>query len=119
LLTSILYIIFASKAGAREKFAAEPEESAAPEPACDKSETATGQTESFRQKYSKDKILLVSAIVALASLASCIVLPLWTYFSSGDAYSKNLDLFKNLLIWPTVIYFITGTIWAVKRDKAD
>jgi NCS1 family nucleobase:cation symporter-1 len=119
LLTSILYIIFASKAGAREKFAAEPEETTAQEPASYESITAAGQTGSTRQKYGKDKVLLVCAIAALASLAVCIILPLWTYFSGGDAYSKNLDLFKYLLIWPTVIYFITATIWNIKRSKTD
>jgi NCS1 family nucleobase:cation symporter-1 len=119
LLTSILYIIFASKAGARDKFAAEPEETTAQEPASYESITAAGQTGSTRQKYGKDKVLLVCAIAALASLAVCIILPLWTYFSGGDAYSKNLDLFKYLLIWPTVIYFITATIWNIKRSKTD
>jgi hypothetical protein len=24
----------------------------------------------------------------------------------------------NILIWPTLIYFVAGTIWAIKRDKA-
>ena len=117
LMTSILYINFASKAGAREKFAAESEDSAAPEPSAAESETAAGKPESTRQRYGKDKVLLVCSIAAMTSLAACIILPLWTYFSGSDAYSKNLALFKNLLIWPTVIYFITATIWNIKRSK--
>ena len=24
---------------------------------------------------------------------------------------------KNLIIWPTLAYFISGTVWAVRRDR--
>jgi cytosine permease len=116
LLTSILYIIFASMAGAREKFADEPQEPTASQRSAEP-ETVSEQPKTARERYGKDKVLLVCAIVALASLAACIILPLWTYFSGSDVYSKDLALFKNLMIWPTIIYFITATIWNIKRSR--
>ena len=113
LLTSVLYIIFASMAGAREKFDEKSDE-----------QTQTNQSTKLKermpttsQEYKKDPLLLGCAIISLAALAACIILPLWVYFSNPDNYSKNLTVFKNILIWPTVIYFITATIWNVKRSR--
>jgi cytosine permease len=116
LLTSILYIIFASMAGAREKFADEPQEPAVPQRSAEP-KTVSEQPKTVQERYGKDKVLLVCAIVALASLVACIIIPLWTYFAASDVYAKDLALFKNLLIWPTIIYFITATIWNIKRSK--
>jgi cytosine permease len=115
LLTSILYIILASMAGAREKFPGQPddEQSESRHIAQSKEQSQTKQ-----KGYGKDPVLAVCAIVALASLAACVILPLWVYLSDSAAYLKNLAAFKNILIWPTVIYFVTATIWNVKRSKA-
>ena len=114
LLTSVLYIIFASMAGAREKFAEKPDEQSEPSRSTESKE----QPEITQQGYGKDPVLMACAIIALASLAACVILPLWVYFSDSAAYLDNRDIFKKVLIWPTVLYFITGTIWAVKRNKA-
>jgi cytosine permease len=114
LLTSILYIIFASMAGAREKFADQPFEQT--ESGSDTE--STKQPETAKQGYGKDPVLVACAVIALASLIACVALPLWVYFSDSAAYLKNQATFKNLLIWPTVIYFVTATIWNVKRSKA-
>jgi len=114
LLTSILYIIFASIAGAREKFEDQPAE----QPEQGQTSEPTAMTERPKQQASdKDPVLWTCAIVALASLAACVILPLWVYFSDSGAYLQNHTTFKNVLIWPTVIYFITSTIWNVKRSK--
>jgi NCS1 family nucleobase:cation symporter-1 len=111
-LTSVLYIIFASMAGAREKFDDQPAEP------IQSSEPIT-ETEQPKQKTNdKDPVLWTCAIVAMASLAACVILPLWVYFSDKEAYLQNHATFKNALIWPTVIYFITATIWNMKRSKA-
>jgi hypothetical protein len=55
----------------------------------------------------------------VASLLTCLVLPIWVYVTGGSQYEQNFATFKNILIWPTLVYFITGTIWAVKRDKSN
>jgi hypothetical protein len=66
-----------------------------------------------------DVVLWICGAVALASLAACIILPIWVYMTGGEDYERNFAWFKRILIWPTLIYFIAGTIWAVKRDKAE
>jgi hypothetical protein len=99
-------------AGAREKFDDQPAEP------IQSSEPIT-ETEQPKQKTNdKDPVLWTCAIVAMASLAACVILPLWVYFSDKEAYLQNHATFKNALIWPTVIYFITATIWNMKRSKA-
>ncbi|HUT45491.1 MAG TPA: hypothetical protein VMX36_04365 [Sedimentisphaerales bacterium] len=114
LLTSVLYIIFASMAGAREKFGEQPDEQSESSRTTESSE----QPETTQQGYGKDPVLMACAIIALVSLAACVILPLWVYLSDSAAYLKNVATFKNILIWPTVIYFITATIWNVKRSRA-
>jgi cytosine permease len=113
LLTSMLYIIFASMAGAREKFADQPEEQIQASAGAE----STEQQEPAQQGYGKDPVLVTCAIVALVSLAACVILPLWVYLSDSAAYLENLTTFKSIMIWPTVIYFVTATIWNVKRSK--
>ena len=103
-------------AGAREKFPDQPEESSPSKPAS-KSAALSQQPVHDKDRYGKDPVLLVSAIIALASLAVCIILPLWTYFSGGDGYADALLKYKHWLIWPTVIYFFTATIWNIKRSR--
>jgi len=120
-LTAVLYLLFASVAGAREKYdePATPDEPARagsqsqPEQSSERSAKALWP----EPKKKVDLTLWISAIVALISLVSCLVLPIWVYLSSGGTYEQNLATFKKVLIIPTLLYFITGTIWAVKRDK--
>lgn len=115
LLTSVLYILFASMAGARDKFADQLQDKTESHPVTHSSQ----QPQASEEKYSKDPVLTVCAIIALVMLAVCVILPLWVFLSNSDAYSKHLASFKNILIWPTVIYFIAATIWNIKRSKAD
>lgn len=120
LLTAVLYIIFASMAGAREKFEDGPTkempERAKSEPAVSKSDVdvPAGQ----KVESSKDAVLWISGIVAVVSLLMCLILPIWVYVTGGKQYDQNFATFKSILIWSTLIYFVAGTIWAVKRDKA-
>ncbi|UCG47449.1 MAG: hypothetical protein JSU94_18410 [Phycisphaerales bacterium] len=119
LLTAVLYIIFASTAGARQKFdEPEPLETApaAPEPPQDL-EDKVQMPEWTKKPKKQDPVLWICAIVALASLAACLILPIWLYKTGGQEYAGKVAFFKSALIWPTLIYFVTGTIWAVKRDK--
>ncbi len=118
ILTSILYIVFASMAGAREKFEDEPQEVAS-----EKSEDVpelgkVKLADAFAPPRQVDVLLWGSAIVALASLAVCLILPLWVYTRGGGEYNDALATFKKVLIVPTLIYFVTGTIWAIKRNEA-
>ena len=93
-------------AGAREKFANEPQEPAASQRSAEP-KAVSEQPKTIQERYGKDKVLLVCAIVASASLVACIIIPLWTYFAASDVYSKDLALFKNLLIYSAEILLLT------------
>ncbi|MBN2137642.1 MAG: hypothetical protein JW720_07540 [Sedimentisphaerales bacterium] len=114
LLTSVLYIIFAALAGARDKF---------PQDNLDKQSDSNEQIESVEMpgwtqpKKKIDVALWIAAAFAIASLAACLLLPIWVYRTTAEDYQQRFTWFKQILILPTVIYFITGTIWAVKRNK--
>lgn len=111
LLTSALYIIFASMAGAREKLGPLPEETTRDHAAAAASPAPAGPAKQT------DLGLWTAAIVALASLATCVILPLWVYARGTSGWEQAAATFKKVLIVPTIIYFITGTIWAVKRSS--
>jgi len=120
-LTAVLYIIFASLVGAREEFADEGAEEPTEQIEAEAAQSDSSiETPRWAQAPKKTDIMLwICAIVALASLAVCVVLPVWVYMTGGEDYEDNFATFKTILIWPTLIYFVTGTIWAVKRDKAN
>ena len=113
LLTAILYTAFAAMAGARETFPDEREE-----------QTTPGTTEAYVIQQGKDKAkeeidigLLITRVLALGSLAICIILPIWVFIGGTGFYDQRFTIFKSVLIWPTLLYFVTGTIWAVKKNK--
>jgi NCS1 family nucleobase:cation symporter-1 len=119
LLTAVLYTAFSAMAGAREKF---PEESAESKGPTDGAQfTAPIQvTVPVVIKSSRPDVgLWICGIAALASLALCLALPIWVYVLGGLDYEPNLASMKKWLLWPTLIYFVSGTIWAIKRDKAN
>jgi len=118
-LTALLYIIFASMAGAREKFEDDIEDSAPQKIADEQTEPPVEMPGWTEQPKNTDPVLWICAIAAIASLAACFILPIWVFRSSGENYDQNLEWFKQILIVPTLIYFLTGTIWAVKRNKVD
>jgi NCS1 family nucleobase:cation symporter-1 len=106
-ITAILYTLFASMAGAKEKL---------PELIFQEvGKAAHTPAESTVKKA--DTVVWFWGIMALASLFVCLALPLWVYLSSPDAYQKNLVTFKSVLLWPTLIHFVSATVWAIKKEK--
>jgi len=121
LLTAVLYIIFASMAGAREKLDEQPEEQV-PRNVTAESPTSKRRADNraeLKKDTGKDPLLWISGIIAAASLLTCLILPIWVYVTGDSRYEQNFATFKSILIWPTLIYFVAGTIWAVKRDKSN
>jgi cytosine permease len=116
ILTSVLYIIFAGAAGARETL---------PELAEDKKlienigASAIANNGRSKIRTSSRAILWISGILALASLIACFVMPLWVYAASaGPVWEQRFETFKTMLIWPSLIYFIFGTIWYIKWEQS-
>jgi len=116
LLTSVLYIIFASMAGAREKFDDKTDELSQGSKSSVKVDQRKPTTS---QIATKDPILLVCGIVALASLLACLILSIRVYTCGGPGYTETLGSFKQILIVPTIIYFVFGTAWIILKDKKE
>jgi NCS1 family nucleobase:cation symporter-1 len=109
-ITAILYTVFAAMAGAREKL---PELVLQP-----LSKTAYTPAEQKSAVKKTDTVVWFWGIMAFASLFVCLMLPIWVYFSPPDAYQKNLVTFKSVLLWPTLIHFVSAVAWAIKKEKA-
>jgi NCS1 family nucleobase:cation symporter-1 len=109
-ITAILYTLFASMAGAREKLPELVIQSV--------SKAAHAPAEQKSAVKKADTAVWFWGIVALASLVVCLVLPIWVYVSGGMQYQQNFAAFKSVLIWPTLIHFVSATGWAIKREKA-
>jgi NCS1 family nucleobase:cation symporter-1 len=106
ILTAVLYTLFSAIAGAREQL---PE----------LSEQRTGISGSSVKTIIRpvDKKALVWGIVAAAMLIICLILSIWVYISPPEAYEQNFSTFKNVLIWPTLAYFVSATVWAIRHEK--
>lgn len=107
-LTIVLYIVFALLAGARN-VPGGPEEAAPPvslsSPAVPESAATT------------DAPTLLAGVIALGSLAVCLLWPMYIFLMGNDGYDARFETFTMWLIAPTLVYFIAGTYYAVKRDR--
>ena len=116
-LTIVLYIVFAILAGAKDgagddgdAFTVPASEAAArvaPEP--------TAPTAPARKQT--NVVLWVSGLVALGALLIIFILPICILFKGSEGYIERLATFQKILIWPTIAYFIAGTVWTTQRDK--
>jgi len=102
LLTSVLYTLSSAVAGALEQ--RPPARTPATE-----TPTATASSSDIKTR--------VWAIAAVAMLAACIIMSIRVYLSPPDTYEQNFSTFKNLLIWPSLLYFVTATLWAIRHEK--
>jgi NCS1 family nucleobase:cation symporter-1 len=109
-ITAILYTLFASMAGAREKLPELVIQSV--------SKAACAPAEQKSAVKKADTSVWFWGIVALASLVVCLALPIWVYVSGGMQYQQNFAAFKSVLVWPTLIHFVSATGWAIKRERA-
>lgn len=108
-LTAILYIAFASVAGAREKLPDLPEEEVVHR-TIQKKEGKTG---------THDAVFWISGLIAACSLLICIGWPLWLFVRGVDGFDTRFVTFKSLLMWPTLAYFVSGTIFYIKYEAAS
>jgi cytosine permease len=116
LLTSALYIIFASLAGAHEKFDDKTIESQKEK----KSEHISTRHETgLATSSTRGPVLWICGIAALASLLVCLILSIRVYTTGGAEYTKALGSFKQVLLVPTLIYFVSGTAWIFLKDKKE
>jgi NCS1 family nucleobase:cation symporter-1 len=107
ILTAVLYTLFSAIAGAREQLPELAEQHIG-------SRIATGIPPIIRPVDIKT---WVWGIIAAITLIICIILSIWVYLSPPDAYERNFVTFKSALMWPTILYFISATAWAIRHEK--
>lgn len=113
LSTAVLYVILSSMSGAAEKLPDLAQEQA-PIP-----ETAQVGAEAKAKPIKKSGMYYVSGLIALASLAVCLLMAIWVAVSAADVYDDRLDFFKTALKYITLVYFIFGTIWIFLKEKME
>lgn len=117
---TVLYLTFARVMGGRKAFPAETAEEArvfAKRQAEEKSFLQHEQEISAAVDVSlhKSAKTSIAKFIALSSLVCCFVMAIWV-FNNG---TQGLTTFKEWLIYPSVIYFIFGTIWLTKKEEAE
>jgi len=60
----------------------------------------------------------ISGLIALAALIACVALPLRVYLAGAADYAESLAWFKRWVILPTLVYFVSGTFWQVRRMRS-
>ncbi len=109
LLTAVLYIVFAAWAGARETLPGLEEDRAV-------RRIVTPPAPAPRKRY--DAVFWVSGALALLSLFVCIAWPVCIFLEGTAGFDARFAQFKAGMIWPTLVYFLSGTIWYVKFESA-
>ncbi len=111
LTTSITYIVFAAMAGAREKFpvtAAQESQTHAPIPATTRPDREPART-SFGELPVWVKLM---GLLALVALMVCLGLPLQVFLTG----TVNYEAMKTPLLLVSLVYFISGTIYLIKKQ---
>jgi len=132
--SAILYIALSYKFGAREKLPepaeeepavfetapAEPVSSNIPEPTAPPTGTSNGAgSEEGAGPAKKSRMYVICGLIAVASLVFCLGISIWVAASGEDVYAGRLELFKKVLLYATVIYFVFGTIWIFLKEKSE
>jgi NCS1 family nucleobase:cation symporter-1 len=114
--TCVLYTILAAFSGARESY---PGETAEEEPAPDATPASAVAAVPPGPPAGQRGAALswISGLLALAALATCLVLPIWVFLASGEEYEANLGILRNWMIAPTLVYFVAGTTFYVRLRR--
>ncbi|MHB8861377.1 MAG: purine-cytosine permease family protein [Pirellulaceae bacterium] len=57
----------------------------------------------------------VAGLIAIVSLAACLALPLWMFFTQRT--DQRMSLFGVVAAVATFVYFVSGTIWLGENEK--
>jgi cytosine permease len=121
IFTVTCYILLSAFTGARKKYVTtEPEsEAASGKINIDK---ASRVQDSFGEPKKTANLknslwIKIVGIVALITLALCLILPLNVFISGIDGYPDRLESMKTALFWIMIVYFIVGTYYMSLREK--
>jgi NCS1 family nucleobase:cation symporter-1 len=53
----------------------------------------------------------LAGVLTLGALVACLLLPLWVFRATPDAWADRLAAFKGYVLMATVVYFVAGVAW--------
>jgi len=114
IFATLLYIALASAMGARDAYA-EAADMESVEKQRQTDEKTFLENDALRSAESPTKNtntgFLIARVTAYLSLAACAVMSVRVYLGS------DLDWFRTWLIVPTLIYFVSATVWIIQKEK--
>jgi NCS1 family nucleobase:cation symporter-1 len=110
--TVLLYILFSKIAGAGKQYDSK-------EPAEQKSESSVQAAPVVQQQGGASVLSWITGLVALVCLMLCFVLPLRVYLLGTEGYAERVASMKNALFFITILYFLSGTIWYSRKERAS
>jgi len=114
-MTSVLYIVLSMLMGARDVPADAKE--IIPTAENQKSKPVSESQKGKEPSSQTDPVLLFSGIIAGLSLVICLALAISVFLKGTNGFMQNLQSFHRILIYPTLAYFIAGTIFIIRRDR--
>lgn len=112
-LSIVLYTIFSILAGAKQI----PVETETAEAPSEQDAAAVVDTPAKQNVRPMSPATVVTGVVAVLCLAWCFLAPIYIFLRGIDGYEARFELFKTWLIVPTLIYFVAGTYYAIKRGE--
>jgi len=117
IMTSVLYIVLSYFMGAKDVSPEIPEKIPTAESLSSMGSARKEPEEGKKVSPYNDPVLIISGLVAIVSLAICLALSIWVFIGGVENFRANLQSFHRILIYPTIAYFIAGTIFVIRRDK--
>jgi NCS1 family nucleobase:cation symporter-1 len=111
LLSSVVYILLAAVSGARQPTLKST--SFTETPVARQSSASSSASDSSKPNQS---LKSMAGLVALAALAASLVFPIWVARGGVDAFADRHDWMKLWLMLPTLIYFVSGTVFFRQRE---
>lgn len=57
--------------------------------------------------------------IALLSLIASLTIPVWVFLGGLELYNERFALMRTWLPLLAILYFVSGTYWAVKGRKPE
>ncbi len=112
MITAVLYIAFSAMAGARDANLP-PEATEQPRAASD----SPGPPPSMFS--GQPPFWWAAGAIALLSLIASLTIPVWVFLGGLELYNERFALMRTWLPLLAILYFVSGTYWAVKGRKPE
>jgi NCS1 family nucleobase:cation symporter-1 len=110
IVSVLMYIILAKLAGAKMPHIKDTEVDHR-----GNHETATNKSTSKSAKMTG--LYKLIGFITLGALILTVLLPLKLLFIPKDQFDTAFTSIRAFLVWPTVVYFILGTIWYIRYER--